>query len=65
MASVETTITSVLDFFPKLRKRRLFRVGTITTICFVFLALGITFTFRSGTYWIGNLKEYLNKCLFY
>jgi len=53
MASVETTITSVLDVIPYLKKRKLTRILTIVTICLVYFILGITFTLQSGTYWIG------------
>ena len=56
MASVETTITSVLDVIPYLKKRKLTRTLTIVAICFIYFILGITFTLQSGTYWIGWLN---------
>ncbi len=56
MASVETTITSVLDVVPYLKKRKLTRMLTIVSICLIYFILGITFTLQSGTYWIGWFK---------
>ena len=53
MASVETTITSVLDIIPYLKKKKIRKYITITLICIINLIFGITFTFQSGTYWIG------------
>lgn len=60
MANVETTITSILDIFPKLKRRAFRKYTTIAIICIVYFLLGVIFTFQSGTYWIGlysNLKS--------
>jgi hypothetical protein len=56
MASVETTITSILDIFPYLKKTTLRKVSAISAICFFFMAWGILFCLQSGTYWVGKLK---------
>jgi hypothetical protein len=53
MANVETTITSLLDAFPFLKRKALRRYLTVTTVCVVYFCLGLLFTFQSGTYWIG------------
>lgn len=54
MTSVEITITSILDFFPKLRKRSIYKIITITAICFIQFIASLNFTLQSGTYWIGK-----------
>ena len=56
MTGVETTITSVLDLIPKLRKSKLKRISTITIICLAHFCFGIIYTLNSGTYWIGKLQ---------
>lgn len=53
MTSVETTITSLLDVLPILRKKKLYKALAITAICVVHFLASINFTFQSGTYWIG------------
>ena len=58
MASVETTITSILDVFPVLKKKVWTRKMTIVAICVIYFVLGITFTLRSGTYWIEIFDTY-------
>ena len=58
MASVETTITSVLDIFPILKKKKLTKVLTIVSICLIYFILGITFTLQSGTFWIGTNRKF-------
>lgn len=55
MANVETTITSVLDIFPRLQKKASTKYLTISVICLIYFLCGIIFTFQSGTYWIGIL----------
>jgi len=51
MASVETTIVSVLDIFPTLKKKACYKVLTVITICVINFLLGILYTLQSGTYW--------------
>ena len=63
MASVETTITSVLDVLPWLKQTRLRRFLTISGICIFFLIFGILFCLRSGTYWVGKFKQHLSLML--
>lgn len=58
MGSVETFITSVFDFIPRLRQRSLFRYTTITLICFGYFLCGLVFCLQSGTYWIEFLDSY-------
>ena len=58
MASVETTITSILDVFPILKSNSNRRKLAITAICFVYFLLGITFCFQSGTYWVEIFNTY-------
>ena len=53
MTSVETTITSILDIIPTLKKKKYRKYISITVICLVQLLFGLTYTFNSGTYWIG------------
>ena len=55
MTGVETTITSILDVFPKLREKNVKKYATITVICFVHFLAGLLFTLNSGTYWIGKI----------
>ena len=65
MASVETTITSILDIFPPLKKTELRKVLTITGICVFFLVVGILFCLQSGTYWIGERASLLHFIIFF
>lgn len=58
MASVETTITSVLDVFPKLKLKKRRKVIAITAICFFYFLSGILFCLQSGTYWIEIFNSY-------
>lgn len=58
MASVETTITSVLDIFTILKKSRLTKVATIVGICLFYYAWGFLFCLRSGTYWVEMFDAY-------
>ncbi|CAF0707880.1 unnamed protein product [Brachionus calyciflorus] len=58
MASVETTITSVLDVAPFLKRTSLRRYLTITAICVIFFLIGILFTTKSGTYWVELFDSY-------
>lgn len=58
MASVETTITSVLDIFPKLKLKKIRKYLAITAICFIYFACGIIFCLQSGTYWIEIFNSY-------
>jgi hypothetical protein len=51
MASVETTIVSVLDIFPVLKKKASYKALTVITICVINFLLGIVYTLQSGTYW--------------
>jgi uncharacterized membrane protein len=53
MTSVETTITSILDIIPTLKKKKYRKYISITVICLIQLLFGLTYTFNSGTYWIG------------
>ena len=53
MANVETTITSVIDVFPVLKKTKNRKYLTVSVICLIYFLLGIIFCFQSGTYWIG------------
>jgi SNF family Na+-dependent transporter len=52
MASVEITITSLLDIMPFFKRTNLRRVILITSICVVYFLLGIPYTLSSGTYWV-------------
>ena len=61
MANVETTITSILDIFPKLKRKASRKYLTITIICIIYFLLGIIFTFQSGTYWIGDFLKFFKK----
>lgn len=58
MTNVETTVTSILDVVPSLRKVKLRRYLTITTTCIVYFLLGFTFTLTTGTYWIEIIDSY-------
>ncbi|CAF0889150.1 unnamed protein product [Brachionus calyciflorus] len=58
MTSVETTITSLLDVFPILRKKKLYKYLAITGICIVHFVASINFTLQSGTYWIEFVDYY-------
>jgi SNF family Na+-dependent transporter len=58
MASVETTITSVIDAFPYLKQIKLRKWITITLICLINFLFGLIFTFQSGTYWLEFLDTY-------
>lgn len=55
LGSVEVTITSVLDFFPSLAKRR---VLTITGIFVFYFLCGLLFCIQSGTYWLELFTNY-------
>ena len=67
MASVETTITSILDAFPWLKQTKLRRFLTITGICVFSLIFGILFCLRSGTYWVGEFLTHsrLSCCMLF
>ncbi|RNA03671.1 sodium- and chloride-dependent neutral and basic amino acid transporter B(0+) [Brachionus plicatilis] len=58
MTSVEITITSILDFFPSLRRKSLYKVITITGICIIQFIASLNFTLQSGTYWIEFVDYY-------
>ena len=58
MANVETTITSILDVFPKLKQKTSRKYITVTVICVIYFLFGIIFTFQSGTYWVEILDTY-------
>jgi len=58
MASVETTITSILDVFPQFKLNKIRRTLSITVICFVYFILGLLFCFQSGTYWVEIFNTY-------
>ncbi|RNA09092.1 sodium- and chloride-dependent glycine transporter 1-like [Brachionus plicatilis] len=58
MTSVEITITSILDFFPVLRAKSLYKISAITIICIVQFFASINFTLQSGTYWIEFVDYY-------
>jgi len=58
MASIETTITSIIDIFPYLKQKKIRKWITITVICLINFLLGILFTLQSGTYWIEFLDNY-------
>jgi SNF family Na+-dependent transporter len=58
MASVETTITSILDVFPKLKLKPIRKKLAITVICFVYFLCGIIFCLQSGTYWVEIFNNY-------
>lgn len=60
MTSVETTITSILDVFPSLRKKKIKKYITISVICLVYFIASFNFTLKSGTYWIGYFIFFLN-----
>lgn len=55
MTSVEITITSILDFFPSLRKKSFYKMISITVICMIQFIASINLTLQSGTYWIGKI----------
>ena len=52
MASVEITITSLLDLVPFFKKTKLRKVILITSICVCYFLLGLPYTLSSGTYWV-------------
>ena len=56
MAGVETTITSVLDIIPFLKAKNWRKYLTVFVICIIYFLTGLTFTFRSGTFWIGKIR---------
>ena len=51
MASVEVTITSLLDAFPYLKKTSYRKYMTIIGIVLLDYLCGIILTTKSGTYW--------------
>jgi len=52
MTNVETMLTSIFDFLPKLKKNRINRVIVITFICLALFSMGLIFCLQSGIYWI-------------
>ena len=59
MAGIETTITSVLDVFPILKRDNKIKYSTVTILVIGHFLVGILFCLRSGTYWIGEPINYL------
>ena len=55
MASVEITITSLLDLMPWFKKTKFKTVALITTICVTYFLLGIPYCTQAGTYWVYSL----------
>jgi solute carrier family 6 amino acid transporter-like protein 5/7/9/14 len=58
MASVETLITSLEDYFPYFKSTQKHRSITLMIICFLFFLFGLIFCTQTGTYWIELLDEY-------
>ena len=63
MTQIETTITSIIDLVPFLRKKKYYKYLCITAICVLHLIASINLTYDSGTYWVGksNFKVYFNN----
>lgn len=55
LGSIEVTITSVLDMWPKLAERRTL---TITAIFIFYYLCGLLFCTQSGTYWLEFFNSY-------
>ena len=63
MAGTEITITSILDYFPILRKKPITRYLTIAGICTVYFLTGIIYTIQSGSYWVGKSFNFSSRHL--
>ena len=57
MASVETLVTSLEDFFPKLKKPRT-KIITLALICVMYFLKGLLLTSQAGTYWVELMDTY-------
>lgn len=57
MASVETLVTSLEDFFPKLKKPRT-KIITLAIICVMYFLKGLLLTSQAGTYWLELMDTY-------
>lgn len=58
IASVETTITSVLDAFPILSKTELRKHLVKIGMCVFYFLPGLLFCIQSGTYWLELVNTY-------
>lgn len=52
MASVETSITSLFDAFPSLKRRMVTKYATVTVLNLAYYVCGVIFCFGSGNYWM-------------
>jgi len=58
MASVETSLTSLFDGFPSLKKTFIRKYMTITGLIFFYFVCGLIFCFGSGNYWVEWFNRY-------
>jgi SNF family Na+-dependent transporter len=58
MASVETTVTAIVDIFPYLQKKKNREYSTTLAVCIIYFLIGLVFCLQSGFYWIHLFDTY-------
>lgn len=58
MASVETTVTAILDVFPVLKKQKKREYLTTLSVCIVYFLLGLMYCSQNGFYWVHLFDSY-------
>lgn len=58
MASVETTVTAIVDIFPYLQKKKNREYSTTLAVCIIYFLIGLVFCLQSGFYWIHLFDNY-------
>ena len=58
MASVETTVTAIIDIIPFLQKKKKREYWTTLFVCVLYFLIGLIFCTQSGLYWVHLFDKY-------
>ena len=58
MATVENTVTAVVDIFPVLKVKKKREYYTTLAVCTVYFSIGLIFCSQNGIYWVHLFDNY-------